>query len=173
MNTFFQKKLSQKWTWRSPNFEKLNEIDYIFTTKISNVSNFKILNKVKGSDHIIVRAVLQIDLQRKRKWLFHSKIRQLGISRDEKGEFKSNLADSFKEAPITTDIDKLNYHFVKVLTKTAEDYRETRDQNNNKLTKPTLDLKQKRKELYIKYNHNKIEYTELNKLFTKKQRKDI
>ena len=67
VNTFFQKKLSQKWTWRSPNFEKLNEIDYIFTTKISNVSNFKILNKVKGSDHIIVRAVLQIDLQRERK----------------------------------------------------------------------------------------------------------
>ena len=43
--------------------------------------------------------------------------------------------DSFKEALITTDIDELNNHFVKVLTKTAEDHRETRDQNNNKLTK--------------------------------------
>ena len=78
--------------------------------------------------------------------------------------------DSFKEAPITADIDKLNNHFVVVLTKITEDHRESKDQNQNKnkLTKSILDLMQKRKELYIKNNHNKIEYVELNKLVTKK-----
>ena len=130
VNTFFQKKLLQKWTWRSSNFETLNEIDYILTTKISNVNNTEILNKVKGSDHRMFRVVLQIDLQRKWKQLFHPKIRQLRISRDENREFSSNLADYFKEAPIITDIDKLNNHFVEVITKTTEK-QETRTTTNS------------------------------------------
>ena len=44
-NTFFQKKLSRKWIWKSPNFETFNKIDYTFITKISNVSNIEVLNK--------------------------------------------------------------------------------------------------------------------------------
>ena len=50
-NSFFKKKPGRKWTWRSPDYETKNEIDYFLTNKISTVKNVEVINKVKGSDH--------------------------------------------------------------------------------------------------------------------------
>ena len=173
-NTFFQKKLSRKWTWRSPNFETLNEIDYIITSKISNVRNIEVINKVKGSDHRMVRGTLQIDLQMERKRLFHSKNKPTRINQLLKNEFQSDLEEKFQQIQTITDVEELNNHIVEVLTKTTENYKETQDQNiNKKLSQSTLDLMKKRKELYVTSNKEKVEFAELNKLVSKKQREDI
>jgi len=36
-NTFFKKQKTRKWTWRSPNSEQFNEIDYILCRWISSL----------------------------------------------------------------------------------------------------------------------------------------
>ena len=39
MNTQFQKKAGRRWTWRSPDGNTINEIDYIMTDKLSMVTD--------------------------------------------------------------------------------------------------------------------------------------
>ena len=52
MNTQFQKKAGRRWTWRSPDGNTKNEIDYIMTDKPSIVTGVTVLNRVNiGSDH--------------------------------------------------------------------------------------------------------------------------
>ena len=50
MNTFFMRKASRKWTWKSPNGETKNEIDFILTDRQNTVKNVAVLNKLKSSD---------------------------------------------------------------------------------------------------------------------------
>lgn len=53
MNTFFNKKAQQKWTWINP--DGINEIDFVITNKKEILYN--VLNKMSiGSDHRIVKA---------------------------------------------------------------------------------------------------------------------
>ncbi len=52
MNTQFQKKAGRRWTWRSPDGNTKNEIDYIMTDKPSMVTDVTVINRVNiGSDH--------------------------------------------------------------------------------------------------------------------------
>ena len=39
MNTCFKEKVSRRWTWRSPNFETFNEIDYILFNHPQTITN--------------------------------------------------------------------------------------------------------------------------------------
>lgn len=56
MNTFFAKKPKDKWTWRSPNKQYRNEIDFILTNLPGMFQNIEILNINYPSDHRPVRA---------------------------------------------------------------------------------------------------------------------
>jgi len=60
MNSFFKKRLGRKWTWRSPNGQTFNEIDYILAKNRTMVTDVSTLNVNAGSDHRIVRATLRI-----------------------------------------------------------------------------------------------------------------
>ena len=52
MNTHFQKKAGRRWTWRSPDGNTKNEIDYIMTDTPSMVTDVTVINRVNiGSDH--------------------------------------------------------------------------------------------------------------------------
>ena len=68
MNTYYKKKKNRRWTWRSPNFETFNEIDYVLVDKNNIVKNFEVLNKVNvDSDHRMIRCKVQIDSKQERK----------------------------------------------------------------------------------------------------------
>ena len=70
MNTYYKKKKNRRWTWRSPNFETFNEIDYVLVDKNNIVKNFEVLNKVNvDSDHRMIRCKVQIDSKQERKRL--------------------------------------------------------------------------------------------------------
>ena len=58
MNTQFQKKAGRRWTWRSPDGNTKNEIDYIMTDKPSMVTDVTVLNRVNiGSDPRMVNGL--------------------------------------------------------------------------------------------------------------------
>ena len=68
MNTYYKKKKNRRWTWRSPNFETFNEIDYVLVDKNNIVKNFEVLNKVNvDSEHRMIRCKVQIDSKQERK----------------------------------------------------------------------------------------------------------
>ena len=59
MNTLFQKKISRRWTWMSPDKKTKNEIDYILTDRPQIVTNMEAINSVKMSDHRLLRATIR------------------------------------------------------------------------------------------------------------------
>ncbi|CAK1601625.1 unnamed protein product [Parnassius mnemosyne] len=60
MNTFFKKNNKQRWTWKSPDGNTKNEIDYFLTNLPRNVNNIQVLNITYPSDHRPVRAAFSI-----------------------------------------------------------------------------------------------------------------
>ena len=66
MNTPFQKKAGRRWTWRSPDGNTKNEIDYIITDKPSMVTDVTVINRVNiGSDHSMVLGSITLNTERK------------------------------------------------------------------------------------------------------------
>ena len=68
MNTHFQKKAGRRWTWRSPDGNTKNEIDYIMSDTSSMVTDVTILNRVNiGSDHSMVMGFITLNNQSGKK----------------------------------------------------------------------------------------------------------
>ena len=69
---FRKKNINKKWTWRSPNHEIHNEIDYILTKREDIAKYIKVLNNV-GSDHCMVICKVQVNFKQERSKMFHTK----------------------------------------------------------------------------------------------------
>lgn len=64
MNTFFDKKVHQRWTWKCSS-EVANEVDFILTNGRAIIINVTVLNWVNiGSKHRMVRAEIRIHLRK-------------------------------------------------------------------------------------------------------------
>ena len=75
MNTQFQKKAQRRWTWRSPDGNTKNEIDYIMTDKPSMVTDVTVINCVNiGSDHRIVMGSITLNTRAERRKLLNKNI---------------------------------------------------------------------------------------------------
>ncbi|CAB3228197.1 unnamed protein product [Arctia plantaginis] len=60
LNTFYNKKISRKWTWISPNGSYKNEVDYILSNNFRVFKNISIINQLNfNSDHRMVRATIR------------------------------------------------------------------------------------------------------------------
>lgn len=95
-NTFYKKKQNRRWTWRSPDFETFNEIDYVLVDKSNIVKNTEVLNRVGiDSDHRMVRCKIQIDTKLERQKLFHSKQEPLRVSKQFEKDFQIDLKNRF------------------------------------------------------------------------------
>lgn len=60
INTFFKKNNKQRWTWKAPDGNTKNELDYILTNLSRYVHNIQVLNITYPSDHRPVRAAFII-----------------------------------------------------------------------------------------------------------------
>ncbi|KAJ8705403.1 hypothetical protein PYW07_011230 [Mythimna separata] len=67
LNTFFKKKNSKRWTWKSPDGKVKNEVDYILTNHPKYVHNIEVINVQYPSDHRLVRATFKLQNQRKNR----------------------------------------------------------------------------------------------------------
>ena len=76
MNTQFQKKAGRRWTWRSPDRNTKNEIDYIMTDKPSMITDVNVLNRVNiGSDHSMVMGSITLNTRAERRKLLNKNTR--------------------------------------------------------------------------------------------------
>ena len=72
MNTQFQKKAGRRWTWRSPDGNTTNEIDYIITDTPSTVTDVTVINPVNiGSDHSMVMGSITLNTRAERRKLLN------------------------------------------------------------------------------------------------------
>lgn len=64
-NTFLKKSAHRKWTWRSPNGNVRNEIDYIITNRLLGMLDTEVVNRFNFySDHRLIRSVLRVGRHR-------------------------------------------------------------------------------------------------------------
>ena len=83
------------WTWKSPNGETRNEIDFILSADPSLVQSVEVLGKVKWSDHRLVRSRISLNLKRERVKLFKRKKANLEAVRVKADQFKLVLANKY------------------------------------------------------------------------------
>ena len=60
MNTLFDCNAIKKWTWKTPNNKSNDAVSVIFTIKLSTVKNEAVLNKLKSSDHRMVKCKVRL-----------------------------------------------------------------------------------------------------------------
>ena len=76
MNTQFQKKAGRGWTWRSPDRNTKNEIDYIMTDKPSMVNDVTVINRFNmGSDHSMAMGSITLNTRAERRKLLNKNTR--------------------------------------------------------------------------------------------------
>jgi len=87
-----------KWSWRSPNGQVFNEIDYIMTSAITNTYNIQVINKINiGSVHRMVRAIIRLNTGLARIRLVKSNVRIADMDKlkDNVDNYNLELANHF------------------------------------------------------------------------------
>ena len=107
MNTFFKKR--RKWTWRSPDFEYFNEIDYILTNRPDIVKDVKVTTRVDmGSDHrmVLCKLIVQSGGERSRRF---TKQKKPCVSGLDVMQYQREISRELSKSPINRDdsLDKM------------------------------------------------------------------
>ncbi|XP_042857719.1 uncharacterized protein LOC122244004 [Penaeus japonicus] len=174
MNTFYNKKQNRRWTWHSPDFETLNEIDHILIDKSNIVKNVEVINRIGiGSDHRMVRCRVQVDAKQERQKL-------LRIPEQFKNEFKLDLQNRFAVLEELqggnnngVNVNDLNNNIIEPMIAAGKTWKSS-SKRVEKFSEETKNLMDKRRNLNAPTNaREKIELAELNKLIRKKQREDL
>lgn len=178
MNTFFQKKENKKWTWRSPNGEIKNEIDFIMANDKRIFKDVTVINRFNtGSDHRLVRGEIKIDLKVERNKMIERNMKgacnmDMGILRAKSVEYEMELKHRFQELQEDVDdIDELNGEMVDIIMEVVEDKAQISIKKESKISEDTKLLLKKRREMN-RDKHN-VEYSELCKTIRKKMRQDV
>ncbi|XP_041472578.1 uncharacterized protein LOC121421843 [Lytechinus variegatus] len=175
MNSFFKKKEYRKWTWQSPNGTTRNEIDFILTNRPDIITDVSVLNRFNtGSDHRLVRAKMHVNFKLERSKLIR-KNASLNVDKlkHRKDEFQLQLRNRFQVLQDEVNQEDINdiYNKFSHTVQTCALKRE--NQTTDKITKETLDLMGKRRQMKVSTQKDSIEYTELCKTIRKRMKREI
>ena len=179
MNTQFQKKAGRRWTWRSPDGNTKNEIDYIMTDKPSMVTDMTVLNRVNiGSDHRMVMGSITLNTIAERRKLLNKNTRtrvDTQMIGTKKNTFQIELKNRFTALEEQDDMDSLNKNMTEMIQQsTLSIAKQTKKQKNPKISSPTRALMKKRREMIENVTpRDHIEYVEICKTIKKKAKEDI
>ena len=179
MNTQFQKKAGRRWTWRSPDGNNKNEIDYIITDKPSMVTDVTVLNRVNiGSDHRMVMGSIALNTRAERRKLLNKNTQtrvDTQMIGTKKNTFQIELKNRFTALEEHDDMDSLNKNMTEMIQQSALGIaKQTKKQKNPKIPSPTRALMKKRKEMIENETpRDHIEYVEICKTIKKKAKEDI
>ena len=177
-NTLFKKADKRKWTWRSPNGETKNEIDFIMTNKRETVLNTEVIQKITiGSDHRMVRTTVRLNVKLERSRMVKKPVPKVNIDNllQRKEEFQLELRNRFEILSDTEDdIGKMSHQLNSTIQDCAEKVGGViKSRRKEKLKPETKALLKKRREMKKETTRENIEYTELCKTIRKKMRQDL
>ena len=119
MNTQFQKKAGRRWTWRSPDGNTKNKIDYIMTDKPSMVTDVTVINRVNiGSDHRMVMGSITLNTRTERTKLLNKNTRtrvDTQMIGTKKNTFQLELKNRFTALEEHDDMDSLNKNMTEMI----------------------------------------------------------
>ena len=135
MNTPFHKKAWRRWTWRSPDGNTKNEIDYIMTDKPSRVTNVTVINRVNiGSDHRMVMGSITLNTRAERRKLLNKDTRtrfDTQLIGTKKNTFQLELKNRFTTLEEHDDMDSLNKNITEMIQQSALSIaKQTKKQKN-------------------------------------------
>ncbi|XP_046966943.1 uncharacterized protein LOC124534950 [Vanessa cardui] len=170
LNTFFLKKPNQRWTWRSPNEEHKNEIDYILTNTPNACQNIEVLNINYPSDHRPIRAILLIKKQKKKRTAYKNKEHSSLKTDTEISNYKQSLLSHLQAIIICQGKTSVQAYYNKLeyaITQSLRDARSpkiiSRD-THRVLTERTLALIRRRQKLQHTRSKTRAEKNELSAL---------
>lgn len=167
LNTLYKKKLSQRWTWMSPNNTTKNEIDYLLTNKRDYFINFEVLRKITyPSDHRLIRGTLRIKSPKKCRKKF-SQNNSLLNTENEQLRFLKNLEKTLEEVSYLNMSTQCLYDYIEISI--IESLKKARTNHKLKkcfkLSKEIRELIKKRHTLQLNDNKSKKEKIELKSLY--------
>ncbi|XP_045492403.1 craniofacial development protein 2-like [Colias croceus] len=173
MNSFFQKPNHRKWTWLSPDGRTKNEIDFIMTTKRQIFKDVSVIHRVKtGSDHRMVRGILNINVKRERSRLMKSTLRPCHAQIQNPESFQLELQNRFACLDSSVSVDDLNNRLVETIRAVGSHFK-TRKVNPQKLSDQTLKLMADRRSMPLRTSEDAKSYMQLNRRISKSLRHDI
>ena len=176
MNTFFEKRIERKWTWKSPSGVK-NEIDFILSNRRDVVKDVSVINKVNvGTDHRMVRSKIKFDLKIERKKLIRKPLPNLANLKNKATEFSLNIQNRYSvlNSEENLDIDHINDQFTNIMKEAAlEVGGKSERQKSDKLSVETRQLMKRRRNMRTTSIRDKIELAELTKTINKKKKEDV
>jgi Reverse transcriptase (RNA-dependent DNA polymerase) len=174
MNSFFKKKPSRKWTWRSPT-KRTSEIDYILTNKKDIFLDCTVINKFNtGSDHRMVRCKVRFNIKRERSKLMQKPRVRRGLR--SRVEFQQELENRLAAFQAENDpISLQNTDAVtKIIIESSEETVAAVVERVSKLSKETLNLMKLRRSTKSEQQvANDLEYSTLCKTLRKNIREDL
>ena len=153
MNTQFQNKAGRRWTWRSPDGNTKNEIDYIMTDKPNMNTDMTVLNRVNiGSDHRMVMGSITLNTRAERRKLLNKNTRtrvDTQMIGSKKNTFQIELKNRFTALEEHDDMDSLNNkNLTEMIQQSALSIaKQTKKQKNPKISSPARALVKKRREM--------------------------
>lgn len=178
-NTLFEKPQKRRWTWRSPNGETKNEIDYILANKREIILNTEVIQRLNiGSDHRMVRCTIRFNIRQERSRMVITSTPKINIERlmQRTEEYQIELSNRFEilgndEEDVEEEAKKLS-NTIQESAKKIGGLKKSREEE--KLKNETKALLKKRREIIRdRTARNNIEYTELCKSIRKKMRQDL
>ncbi|KAL0881425.1 hypothetical protein ABMA27_001289 [Loxostege sticticalis] len=144
MNSFFQKPPQRKWTWMSPDGSTKNELDFIITTDRRMFTDVSVINRVKtGSDHRMLRGILNIDVKLERSRLIKSTLRPSNTHISCPESFQLELSNRFECLQRCQSVDETNNSLVETVQAVGSKFfRPRRGDRPQKLSDHTLMAKQ-------------------------------
>lgn len=170
LNTYFKRKPNRKWTWRSPNGEYKNEIDYILTNKPGMVQNMEVLNLNFSSDHRPVRATITLAKTKKKRIGYNNKQNSILENKDEITRYNEYIAAQLPNLQSQKNITVQNLYdkILNAISQSLQDARIPNKSTNKRhkiLSESTLALLEKRKLLIITKNKTRSMKNELSALY--------
>ncbi|KAL0868479.1 hypothetical protein ABMA27_007962 [Loxostege sticticalis] len=175
MNSFFRKPPQRKWTWMSPDGSTKNEIDFIMTTERRMFSDVSVINRVKtGSDHRMVRGILNIDVKLERSHLIKSTLRPINTHIPCPESFQLELSNRFECLQSCQSVDEINNRFVETVQAVGSKFfRPRRRDRPQKLSDHTLNLMAERRSMVLKTSVDAKAFRQLNRRISRSLRRDI
>ncbi|CAG4955827.1 unnamed protein product [Colias eurytheme] len=171
LNTFFNKKPNQRWTWRSPNGNYKNEIDYVLSNQPNIFQNIEVLNLNYPSDHRAIRATISITKQKKKRTAFNNNRYSSLKTEQEIISYKQNISSQLQDlhkCQEQTSVQAFYNTLTKTITQSLQDARtfnEKSKSNHKVLKERTLELIKRRQELQHAKEKTRATKNELSALY--------
>lgn len=171
LNTFFKKKPNRRWTWRSPNGEHKNEIDFILSNSPGIIQNIEVLNINYPSDHRPIRATISLSKPKKNRSSYTTDYKVTLKNEEEANKYReyitsylSHLLEDHENTSIQTYYDKLVNAITGSLQNTKASFKNS-TRINSILSEKTSTLIMRRQTLQKTKNKTRAMKNEISALY--------